>query len=110
MRIRLPFSASHYAASLAKALDRSPSQVTAIALFEMAEKHLGARKQRPDDEIDKIFSDSKVIACRARGQIRDGVERFAQLEDRSLSNAINVLLRDGLKQRGLLPTGADTTA
>jgi hypothetical protein len=105
MRVRLDPVASHYAEQIGLRLSRSASNACAIALAEYVRVHLGAAATPEAQPIDDAVSGRSMLALHCKPSLRAAVEQFANREDRSLSSAMKVLLRDALRLHGILPTG-----
>jgi hypothetical protein len=56
------------------------------------------------------MSKDALLIHRVPDEIRAGIERVAQKDDRSISNASRQLLREALRHRGELPRDDDSAA
>jgi hypothetical protein len=104
MRLRIdPLTANHIE-RVAREENRSRAEATKVLVAEAVRVRCGRPSQAPVAvEIDDAGVRGTTLACHCGGAILRGVQRFAEMDDRSLSAALRILLKDGLVLRGLIP-------
>jgi hypothetical protein len=110
MRIRLDAITSRHVDNVALAEGRTRGDAARVLIAEAVRARHGVARQAPDTEVEDSTVRGRTVAAHCKGQILAGVQRFAMLEDRSLSAALRILLRDALRTRGLLPSAATAPA
>ena len=104
MRLRIDPLTANTIERVAREENRSRADATRVLVNEAIRSRHGRAPQAPAAiEIDDAGMRGATLACHCGGAILAGVQRFAQMDDRSLSAALRILLRDALRQRGLMP-------
>jgi hypothetical protein len=103
MRVRLNAVDSHYAKQIGRRFNRSNSNACGIALREYAHAHLGIEPAPDDAEIDDAVAGPSMLALHVKPGLRAAVQAFAEREDRSLSAALRILIKQALRANGILP-------
>jgi len=104
MRIRPDAVTAHHIRQLSLAENRSLADAARILVGHGVRSRGGNLPgDQHNDDVDDACLGTVTIACHASGAIRTGVQRFAEREERSLSAAMRILLRDALRLHGLLP-------
>jgi hypothetical protein len=101
MRVRLDPVGVHNANLIANYSGRSVSNATNVALAEFVRNHISNGRTMQPDEHEAIFGSGKAIAAHASGALAAAVKEYAYREQRSLSSAMRVLLRDALQLHGI---------
>ena len=96
MRVRLDPVGVHNANLIASHFGRSVSNAASVALAEFVRNNIGNGQTIQPDEAEAIFGSGKAIAAHASGALAAAVKEYAYREQRSLSSAMRVLLRDAL--------------
>jgi hypothetical protein len=110
MRLRIDAVTGAHIERVALAENRSRAEACRILIGEAIRQRHGRPPQPPVVDVEDGAIRGTTIATHVKGQILAGVQRFAMLEDRSLSAALRILLRDALRQRGVLPSPSSAHA
>jgi hypothetical protein len=109
MRLRIDPLTANTIDRVAREENRSRADATRVLVSEAIRARHGRAPQAPAVvDVDDAGVRGATLACHCGGTILAGVQRFAQMDDRSLSAALRILLRDALRQRGLLPPSPAT--
>ena len=104
MRLRIdPLTANHIE-RVALSENRSRADATRVLVKEAIHARHGRAPQAPAAvEVDDAGARGATLACHCGGAILSGVQKFAELDERSLSAALRILIRDGLRAQGIIP-------
>lgn len=101
MRLRLDPVTAHHVGDVARRENRSPADALARLVFEAIKARRGLPNE-PVSDIEPAGNDGyKTLAIHVRGGVNAAVRHFADQENRSLSNALNCLVRAGLRAYGV---------
>jgi hypothetical protein len=109
MRLRIDPLTTNHIERVARAENRSRAEATRVLVNEAIRARHGRPPQVPVG-LDDAGIRGATLACHCGGTILAGVQRFAEMDDRSLSAALRILLRDALRARGLMPSAATAPA
>lgn len=106
MRLRLDPVSAHHVGNLAKQENRSFTNALAALVYEGVRARHGIAAE-PITAIEQRGDGCRTIAAHVRGDVNTAVRHFAERERRSLSSAINLLIRAGLHVYGVTQAPAE---
>jgi hypothetical protein len=102
-RIPSPTPMRYAVESIARAESRSVSNAL-LRLIKLGITAYGRTAPVSSDRFDDDAARRSTIVVRhLPPSVRAGINTFAQIEDRSLSSATKILLREALRARGIVP-------
>jgi hypothetical protein len=105
MRISIDETASRQIEDFARRTNRTASSAAAF-LISRSFLEWGAKPLAQIEEHVVEHGNGITISARVRGDLSEGLRRYAQAESRSLSSVMKRILREKLTELGYMPTGA----
>jgi hypothetical protein len=104
MRLRIDALTANHIERVAREENRSRADATRVLVNEAIRARHGHAPQAPAVvDVDDAGRRGATLACHCGGTILAGVQKFAELYERSLSAALRILIRAGLGTRGIIP-------